>query len=233
MFKEGTLVPTNRGVIPIEQFGFARKENEKSECKSNIMLKTYDGDWNRCIFQTYKKTKGVKFKLSSKFYIECSEDQKILTPTGLKCADEIKQGEEICSYVDTYIDKSTYFTETEKIGYIQKQRNDIYIPKKMTEELATVCGILISPCTNIRIRDKDKLVVTCKDRITNKIFIRYIRDLFQTKQKVVVQDDDYCRIFSVDIIDYLEPGDVLVRNNTKVLPARFSPNRFKTFFINN
>ena len=37
MFKEGTLVATNRGVIPIEQFAFARKENEKSECKSDIM----------------------------------------------------------------------------------------------------------------------------------------------------------------------------------------------------
>ena len=153
MFKEGTLVPTNRGVIPIEQFGFARKENEKSECKSNIMLKTYNGDWNRCIFQTYKKSKGLKIKILSHFYIECSEDQKIFTSNGIKYASDIRKGEEICSYIDTYIDKNTYFTETEKIGYIQKQGNDIYIPKKMTEELATVCGILISPATQIKIND--------------------------------------------------------------------------------
>ena len=225
MFKEGTLVPTNRGVIPIEQFGFARKEGEKSECKSNIMLKTYEGDWNRCIFQTYKKSKGIKFKLSSKFYIECSEDQKILTPTGMKYADEIKQGEEICSYIDTYIDKSTYFTETEKIGYIQEQKSEIYIPKKMTEELATVCGILISPCTNIKVKDRDKLVVTCKDRITNKIFIRYIRDLFQTKQKVVVQDDNYCRVFSPEIVDYLENLCGLEHKTQKIHSSLLQANR--------
>lgn len=203
MFKIGTLVPTNRGVIPIEQFGFTRKEGEKTNCLSNLMLKTYDGDWNRCVFQTYQESRGMKIRLSSRFSLECSVDQKILTPNGLKYANELKIGDEICTYADVYVDKHTYFTETEKIGYIPKEGNDIYIPKKMTEELAFVCGILICPSTEIRLNDKDKLVVVCKDRIVSKIFIRYIRDLFQTKQKMVVQDDQYCRIFSPYIIDFL------------------------------
>lgn len=204
MFKEGTLVPTNRGVIPIEQFGFARKENENFECKSDIMLKTYDGDWNKCVFQQYKKTKGIKIKVSSNFSIECSEDQQVLTPQGFKCIKKIKVGDTLCTYIDSYIEKGTFFTETEKIRYIPKQENDVYIPKKMSEELAYVCGILICPSTTIRLNNEDNLVVVCKDRVLNKIFIRYIRDLFQTKQKMVVQDDKYCRIFSPYIIDYLD-----------------------------
>ena len=203
MFKVGTLVPTNRGVIPIEQFGFIRKENEKASCITDIMLKTYTGEWNRCVFQTYKKSKGIKIKVTSHFYIECSGDQHILTPQGFKYANKLKVGDEICTYVDTYVDKNTFFTETEKIGYIPQNGNDIYIPKRMSEELAFVCGVLICPSTEIRLNDKDKLVVVCKDRILNKIFIRYIRDLFQTKQKMVVQDDKYCRIFSPYVIDFL------------------------------
>ena len=127
MFKEGTLVPTNRGVIPIEQFGFARNENEKSECKLDIMLKTYDGEWNRCIFQTYKKTKGVKIKLSSNFSIECSEEQKIFTSQGIKKAKNIKIGDVLSTYIDSYIDKGTYFTNTEKINYLPISGNDISI----------------------------------------------------------------------------------------------------------
>ena len=127
MFKIGTLIPTNRGVVPIEQFGFARQENEESECKANLMLKTYEGDWNRCIYQTYKKSKGIKVKLTSKFSIECSIDQIVLTPKGFKSLKKMKIGDEICCYIDTYIDKSSYFTETERIGYIPKQNNDIYL----------------------------------------------------------------------------------------------------------
>lgn len=203
MLKVGTLVPTNRGIIPIEQFGFTRKKNEKTNCMANLMLKTYDGDWNRCVFQTYQRSKGLKIKLSSRFFVECTEDQKILTPEGLKYANELKIGDEICTYADVYVDKNTYFTETEKIGYIPKEGNDIYIPKKMTEELALVCGVLVCPSTEIRLNAEDKLVVVCKDRILSKIFISYIRDLFQTKQKMVVQDDKYCRIFSPYIIDFL------------------------------
>ena len=191
MFKIGTLVPTNRGVIPIEQFGFTRKENERTNCINNIMLKTYDGEWNKCIFHTYKRSKGIKIKLSSRFLLECTGDQKILTPEGLKRADELKTKDEICTYTDVYVGKSAYFTETEKIGYIPKEGNDIYIPKKMTESLAFVCGVLSCPSTEIRLNADDKLVVVCKDRIISKIFIRFIRDLFQTKQKVVVQDDNY------------------------------------------
>ena len=203
MFKIGTLVPTNRGVIPIEQFGFTRKENERTNCINNIMLKTYDGEWNKCIFHTYKRSKGIKIKLSSRFLLECTGDQKILTPEGLKRADELKTKDEICTYTDVYVGKSTYFTETEKIGYIPKEGNDIYIPKKMTESLAFVCGVLTCPSTEIRLNDEDKLVVVCKDRIISKIFIRFIRDLFQTKQKMIVQDDQYCRIFSPYVIDFL------------------------------
>lgn len=225
MFKEGTLVATNRGVIPIEQFAFARKENEKSECKSDIMLKTYDGDWNRCVFQTYKKSKGIKIEVSSYFSIECSEDQQILTPQGLKYAKKIKTGDILCCYVDTYIDKNTYFTETEKISYIPKEGNDIYIPKKITEELSTICGILISPSTEIRINDENKLVVVCKDRIVNKIFLRSIRDLFQTKQRAVVQDDKYCRIFSPYIIDFLDNLCGLNHKKQKIPQSLMQANR--------
>lgn len=225
MFIEGTLVPTNRGIIPIEEFGFARKKGEKSECKSNIMLKTYDGEWNRCIFQVHQRLKGIKIKIESNFSIICSEDQKILTVNGLKNAKEIKVGDEIFSYIDTYINKNTYFPETEKIGYVPKKGNDIYIPKRMTEELASICGILISPSTIIRINNDDKLVISCKDRITNKILIRYIRDIFQTKQKMVIQDDQYCRIFSPYIIDYLENLCGLDHKTQKVHSSLMQSNR--------
>ena len=177
MLKEGTLIPTNRGVIPIEQFGFARREKEQSMCQSEIMLKTYDGDWNKCVFQTYKKSKGIRLKLSTKLNFECSEEQNIMTTNGIKKAKNIKPNDRLCCYVDSYISKETSFLDTEKIGYIPKEDNDIFIPKRMTEELATICGILISPSTTIRVNDDDKLVVVCKDRVLNKIFIRYIRDL--------------------------------------------------------
>lgn len=204
MFKEGTLISTNQGVIPIEYLGFARKEGEESECKSNLMLKTYGGEWNKCLFQTHKKSTCIKIKFLYHFTIELTEDQKILTPSGYKLAGELKKYDEICTYRDVYVDKNTCLTDATKINYISQSGNDIYIPKKMNEELATICGILISPNTIIRLNDKDKLVITCKDRTVNKIFIRYVRDLFQTKQKMIVQDDQYCRIFSPYLIDFFD-----------------------------
>ena len=225
MFKEGTLVSTSRGVIPIEQFGFARKENEASDCKPNVLLKTYEGEWNRCVYQTYKKTSGIKLDLESGFSISCSPEQKILTPKGLKKVKKLKVGEEVCCYSDVYMDKQTYFTDTEKIGYIPMSGNDVYIPKKMTEDLAMVCGILVNPSTTIRLNDEDKLVVVCKDMIVNKIFLRYIRDLFQTKQKMVVQDDQYCRIFSPYIIDFLERLCGLNHKKQKIHQSLLQSNR--------
>lgn len=225
MFKEGTLISTNRGVIPIEKIAFARKEGEKSECISNIMLKTYDGEWNKCLFQTYQKCKGIKIQLSSYFYIECSENQKILTTEGIKEAKNIRVNDCICMYTDTYIDKESFFIETEKINYIPLSGNDIYIPKKMNEELAIVCGILLSPSTEIRINDNDKMVVVCKDRVVNKIFIRSVRDLFQTKQKVVVQDDKYCRIFSPYVIDFLNNICGLNHKTQKIHQSLMQANR--------
>ena len=225
MFKTGTLIPTNRGVIPIEQFSFARRINEKRECSLNIMLKTYDGEWNRCLFQTYNKAKGIKIKLQSGFYIQCSEEQKIFTPDGVKYVCDLKNGDVICSYRDVYIDKNTYFTETEKINYIPQEGCDVYIPKKMNDELASVCGVLICPSTEIRLNDKDKLVIVCKDRILSKIFIRYIRDIFQTKQKMIVQDDKYCRIFSPHIIDFLNNLCGLEHKNQNIPQSILQANR--------
>ena len=92
----------------------------------------------------------------------------------------IKAAEATGELEETLDDMADYFTETEKIGYIPKEGNDIYIPKKMTESLAFVCGVLTCPSTEIRLNAEDKLVVVCKDRIISKIFIRFIRDLFQT-----------------------------------------------------
>ena len=68
-------------------------------------------------------------------------------------------------------------------------------------------------------------MISCKDRITNKILIRYIRDIFQTKQKMVIQDDQYCRIFSPYIIDYLENLCGLDHKTQKVHSSLMQSNR--------
>ena len=71
-----------------------------------------------------------------------------------------------------------------KINYIPQEENcDVYIPKKMNDELASVCGVLICPSTEIRLNDKDKLVIVCKDRILSKIFYKIYKGYFSNKTK--------------------------------------------------
>ena len=91
---KGTLIPTNFGLIPIEELGSARGEDVFGKPIEGLMVIGSDGRWHRVTAHYSGGVKRTKIvRLSNGVVIEGTFNHRVMTPEGWRRLDELKPGD--------------------------------------------------------------------------------------------------------------------------------------------
>lgn len=142
---KGTLIQTNKGIIPIEYLGGAKGEDNFGEPIKGLQVKDIDGNWQKVLSHYSGGRKLVKkITFNNGNILICSINHKLFTDDGWVKAKDLKEG--------VYIyNRSSDFTEFRKGGlfinnnYVSRNNaNFINLPNKMSEDLALFLGMIVS-----------------------------------------------------------------------------------------
>jgi ribonucleoside-diphosphate reductase alpha chain len=180
---EGTLIQTNKGVIPIEKLGQAKGIDIFDEPLGDLMVIDENGEWKK-VTKHYSggKQKTKKMYLDNGNIIEGTLVHKIKTLNGWRQLKDIELNDYIeCRFAD-YENRKGNLLLPELIQENITNNNIFKIPKKMNKDFALFLGMICADGSLVE--STGAVQLTCADDEVEKLFIKLSQKLFDINPRI-------------------------------------------------
>lgn len=181
---EGTLIQTNKGILPIEKLGNAMGEDTFGEPLDDLYVIDMNGQWKK-VTSHYsggkRKTKQIKFE--NGYVLEGSTVHKLLTIDGnWKSLSELKVGDYIQYRIEDYkANKGNQIIDFSP-NYLANAKR-INFPKTMNKDLALFLGMMCADGSTCE--SSGGVVLTCANDTVSKIFTDLVKKIFGVDTKTI------------------------------------------------
>jgi ribonucleoside-diphosphate reductase alpha chain len=184
---KGTLVQTNKGILPIESLGSARGDDIFSDSLSDLKVRDLSGNWQK-VLRHYsggcRQTKIITLSNGNK--IECSNVHKFYIYNGWVDAKDLIIGQKLfCRSSDFSVEREGGLP-INTVFDIRTNANLITLPNRMTESLALFLGMMVSDGSMVE--STGCVCVTTADDSVEKLFKRLVKELFGVLNVYVTYD---------------------------------------------
>jgi ribonucleotide reductase alpha subunit len=158
---EGTLIPTDRGLMPIEAMGTA-VEGEFGELNDTYNVISHDGESHRVTgFYNNGRVKTIRVRTKNGATLEASENHHVLTIDGWKTVSDLQIGELIVGRFEETSGPGGAAIDTTPYPF-RNTATRVTLPERMSPELALWLGMLaadghtVESSGNVGISEKDE-----------------------------------------------------------------------------
>jgi len=181
---KGTLIPTNKGLIPIEELGFARGDDVFADPISGLKVIGPDGKWHDVTAHYSGGIQRTKIiRLSNGTKIEGTFNHRIMTINGWRRLDELKPGDlVICTRSKIEIGKGEQVLPP--LGELRCNAKKVEVPSRMSPRLALLLGMLVADGS---LTEKTGAVsLSEKNKRIGELFDQLAEELFGITPRIVV-----------------------------------------------